>query len=321
MIKYQVLLFYSILSFGILFICIFLSFVRKRITNALYANINLQPYSSKLISKMHILAMAFLETPLVLSIVLSILSFDLLYYANEYICFLPVIYIFVIFISALITIYYSGYYIGSLISVASLHPQYESKLMIQLFLFLSTLQAPFIILFVLILYNKYYLLSQIDMLFFNKWFFIFIGSLYFMMLIMQFALCQAINKLLFYIKDFYNKYPAQIGKILFLLIMHMGFFQAPYIFGFIIFIILSKFFLVSMNYLYSVFSLLVLFFGVIGSVIIYQSGNAVHSSIKKLGPTLEKNKKIMHFTLLSQIILDSRILYILLIILFSFNFF
>jgi len=320
-IPYPLLLFYSIVAAGVLSICTVLALARKRITNILYYDITIQPHSANIISKMQLLAMAFLETPFVLSIVLVILSFNLASSLNVYIAFLPSVYAIIIFTSAVITIYYSGYHIGHIVNLASIHPQYESKLMMQLFLFLSTIQAPFIILFVILLYNKYSLLGDVSNIFFDNYFLVFIISLGLMLLIMQYSLCMTIDKLIWYIQAFYQKYPGQIGALVFLLIMHMGFFQAPYIFSFIVFIILSKFFVVPISGLYSTFSFLALLFSIIGSRVIIQSGKIVHTAIAKFTPILETNKKIMQFALLSQIILDSRILYILLIILFAFNFF
>lgn len=315
------LLFYCVIACGVVLICMALSLARKRITNLLFNNIVIQPQSSPIVSKMHILAMAFLETPFVLSVVTAIINYDLLFYENFYISFLPIIYVGLIFLSSAITIYYSGKHIGSIVNLTALHPQYESKLMIQLFLFLSTLQAPFIILFVILLYNKYNIINNISIIFFNHYFLLFIFMLGSMLLIMQYSLCQAISTLIFHTKTIYEKYPAQIGQLVFLIIMHMGFFQAPYIFSFIVFIILSKFFTIHIYGLYAIFSLLGLLFGITGSIIIYQSGKIVHTAIKNLTPFLDKNKKIMQFALISQVILDSRILYLLLIILFALNFF
>jgi hypothetical protein len=314
-------LFYSIVSLGILIVTSIISYVRSKITNLIFADVIAQPQKYTVTTKMQFLAMAFLETPLILSIIISILSFDLLSYDNIFITILPAIYSGLILISAAITVYYSGYYIGHLINVATTHPQYESKIIIQLFLFLSTLQAPFIILFVVLLYIKYYIINNIQGIFFNTFLWAFLISLGSMLIIMQSMVCKAISKLIFYLKKIYLQYPGHIQQMILLLVMNMGFLQAPYIFGFIVFILLSKFFTIHIPLLYILFSFLALLFGFTGAVIIRQSGNIIHTVIKNFTYDMTKNKKVMQFAIVTQILLDSRILYILLIILLVLNFF
>lgn len=74
-------------------------------------------------------------------------------------------------------------------------------------------------------------------------------------------------------------------------------------------------------FLYYLFAFLAFCFGINGYAVINQSSNLVSSALKNSDYKIEKNKMVMGFSLISQILLDSRILYILLIILFAINFF
>ena len=191
----------------------------------------------------------------------------------------------------------------------------------QFLLLNSSIQAPFIIFFVSIFYHKYYILSHINELSLFQGYFLFIVFHFIMLLMMQLPLVKGISKIINQIGILYIKFPENCKHIFILLIMQIGFLQAPFIFSFISFILLFKVFGMHLSLLYYLFSFLAFCFGVNGYAVINQSSNLVVSALKNSDYKIEKNKMIMGFSLISQVLLDSRILYILLIILFSINFF
>jgi F0F1-type ATP synthase membrane subunit c/vacuolar-type H+-ATPase subunit K len=287
-----------------------------------YDPIIIQPYSYPIVSKNYLISLALMETPVILTVVVAVLVFDLLAFTESVLLsLLPTIYLFLFSISASLSIYFSGISIPSLLSAFGAHPQYESSFLMQFLVFSSSIQAPFIIFFVALLYHKYYILNNIDCLLLLDGHILFVICKFFMILIMQYALIKGISKIIFSASNIYINYPENAKHIFILLIMQIGFLQAPFIFSFICFILLFQVFIMKFNFLYYLFSFLAICFGISGYLVIRQSSKVVLSSLKNANYKIEKNKSIMAFSILSQVLLDSRILYILLIILFSLNFF
>ncbi len=318
---------YLILFFIAIIIAAFLSigsliYTRAKMGKNINNPIIVQPYSDNIISKNYLFSLAFLETPIIFTVIVGIMVFDLLSYSfSSLLQLLPSIYLLFFSLSSAISIFYSGISLHSIFLAFGSHPQFESQFLMQFLLLSSSIQAPFIIFFVSIFYHKYYILSSINDIFFSNDYFVFIFAHFFILLIMQLALVRGISKIINQIGLLYVKYPENCKHIFVLLIMQIGFLQAPFIFSFICFILLFKVFSMKFSFLYYLFSFLSLCFSINGYVVIRQSSNLVVSSLKNSDYKIEKNKVVMGFSLISQILLDSRILYILLIILFSINFF
>lgn len=317
----ELVLFYLAILIGVFFIINALSFVRMKMGNTLYHALIVQPYGSAVISKNYLLALAFLETPVILTVVIGILSSDFFWYHSFYLIYMPALYVLIFSMSAAISIYSFGKHLGSFISLFGDHPQFESKFMMQFFVLISTIQAPFIIFFVGVIYHKYFLLTNLECFYLDDGFYFFTIALFLMLLIIQFALSHAISSIILLLKKIYVDYPYHVSNLFLLLIMQMGFLQAPYIFSFIIFIILCKIFYIKFYFLYYVFGILALLFALCASTVVVYSGRVVALVLDKVNFDLKKSTSLMKFALFSQILLDSRILYILLIILFGINFF
>lgn len=318
---YLILFFITI----IISVCIVIGslvYTRMQMGSNINKPIIIQPYSNTIVSKNYLISLAFLETPIILTVVVAITIFDLLTYSSSILLqVLPSMYLLLFSISAAMSIFYSGISLPSLFLSFGCHPQFESQFLMQFLVLSSSIQAPFIIFFVSIFYHKYYILSNINAISLFDGYFIFVLFHFLMVLIMQFALVKGISNIINQIGMLYVKYPENCKHIFILLIMQIGFLQAPFIFSFICFILLFKVFSMKFVWLYYLFSFLAFCFGINGYTVINQSSNLVTSALKNSDYKIEKNKVIMGFSLVSQILLDSRILYILLIILFSINFF
>lgn len=317
----ELVLFYRSILIGVFLIVNALSFVRMKMGNTLHNSLIVQPHGGIVISKNYLLALAFLETPVILTVVIGILASDFFSYHSPYLIYIPALYVLIFSISATISIYSCGRHLGSFISLFGDHPQFESKFMMQFFVLISTIQAPFIIFFVGVMYHKYFLLTNLECFYFNDGFYFFSVALFLMLLIIQYALSQAISMIILLLKKIYVEYPYHVSNLFLLLIMQMGFLQAPYIFSFIVFIILCKIFYIKFYFLYYVFGILALLFALCATTVVVHSGRVVALALDKVNYDLQKSTSLMKFALLSQILLDSRILYILLIILFAINFF
>lgn len=315
-------IFFIIVIISVCLIIGTLVYIRMIVGRSINKPLLVQPFSSNFMSKNYLFSLIFLETPVILTAVIGISIYDLLSYTGSIILqLLPSIYLIFFSISSVITIYYSGISLPNLFYSFGLHPQFESKFLMQFLLFNSSIQAPFILFFVAIFYHKYYLLSIINDILLFKGYFVFIILHFLMLLIMQFSLLRGISKVIKEIGALYMKYPENCNYIFILLIMQIGFLQAPFIFAFISFILLFKVFSMNFIWMYFLFSFLAFCFGINGYVVINQSSNLVVVALKNSDYKIEKNKMIIGFSLVSQILLDSRILYILLIILFAINFF
>lgn len=318
---------YLILFFITIVISVFivigsLVYTRMKMGSNINKPLIIQPFSNSIVSKNYLISLAFLETPIILTVVIAITTFDLLTYTNSMLLqLLPSIYLLLFSISAAISIFYFGISLPSLFLSFGCHPQFESKFLMQFLVLSSSIQAPFILFFVSVFYHKYYLLSNINTISSYNGYLIFVLLHFLMVLIMQFALVKGISKIIDKIGILYVKYPENCKHIFILLIMQIGFLQAPFIFSFICFILLFKVFSMKFAFLYYLFAFLAFCFGINGYAVINQSSNLVSSALKNSDYKIEKNKMVMGFSLISQILLDSRILYILLIILFAINFF
>jgi hypothetical protein len=316
------ILFFLTISVSVLIVIGSLSYTRMKMGEDINKPLIIQPYSNTIVSKNYLISLAFLETPIILTVVVGILVFDLFNYTGSVLLqILPSLYLLLFSLSSAISIFYSGISLPSLFLSFGSHPQFESQFLMQFLLLSSSIQAPFIIFFVSIFYHKYYIISNINTISLFNGSFTFICFHFLMLLIIQFALVKGISKIINQIGILYVKYPENCKHIFILLIMQIGFLQAPFIFAFICFILLFKVFSMHLIFLYYLFSFLAFCFGINGYTVINQSSNLVTSGLKNSNHKIEKNKLVIGFSLISQILLDSRILYILLIILFSINFF
>jgi hypothetical protein len=318
----QIVLFFLIITISTCIIIGILAYTRMYMGERINSSIIDQPYSSSIISKNYLISLAFLETPVILTVVIAISVFDLFSYSNSFLLStLPLIYILLFSCSAGISIFYSGIWVPKLLHTLGIHPQFETQIFMQFLIFSSAIQAPFIIFFISIFYHKYFMLAHFQEISLLSGHFVFIILQLCMVLIMQYALAKGISKIVDTVSSLYLHYPENSKHIFILLIMQIGFLQAPFIFSFICFILLFKVFTMPLHFLYYLFSFLTLCFGISGYLVIDQSSNVVVAALNKATYKINQNKSIMGFSLLSQILLDSRILYILLIILFSINFF
>lgn len=317
----ELILFFISIVVGVFFIISALSLVRMKMGTQLHKSLLIQPYGGDVVPKNYLLGLAFLETPVILTVVIGILSFDFFNYHNFYLIYMPAVYVFFFSLSAAITIFFSGCNLGYFISLFADHPQFESQFIIQFLVLISTLQAPFLIFFVSLIYHKYFLIYNMRLFYFEDGFYIFTIALFSMLLMIQYFLSLAISRVIKLLKKVYIDYPYNIHSLFVFLIMQMGFLQAPFIFAFIVFIILGKIFYFKFYFLYYVFSLIAILFGIVAGSVVYSSGKIVAVTFDKLDHNVSKNISLMKFVLVSQLLIDSRILYILLIILFGINFF
>jgi hypothetical protein len=319
---FYVILFFITVTISVVLVIRSLAYTRMKMGESINKPLVIQPYSNAIISKNYLVSLAFLETPIILTAVVGLTVFDLLNYTGSVLLqLLPSVYLLFFSISSAVSIFYSGISLHSLFLSFGCHPQFESQFLMQSLVLSSSIQAPFIIFFVSIFYHKYYILEYINSISLFSGSFIFVCFHFLMLLIMQFALVRGISKIINQIGILYVNYPENCKHIFILLIMQIGFLQAPFIFAFICFILLFKVFSMHLIFMYYFFAFLACCFGLNGYTVINQSSNLIVSGLKNSDYRIEKNKVIMGFSLISQILLDSRILYILLIILFSINFF
>jgi hypothetical protein len=316
------ILFFITIIISVLIVIGSLVYTRMKMGQNINKPLIIQPYSNNIISKNYFISLVFLETPIILTAVIGISVFDLLNYTASFLLqILPSIYLLLFSIASAVSIFYSGISLPSLFLSFGCHPQFESQFLMQFLVLSSAIQAPFIIFFVAVFYHKYYILSNIYSISLFDGSFVFVIFHFLMLLTMHFGLVKGISKIINQIGVLYVKYPENCKHIFILLIMQIGFLQAPFIFSFICFILLFKIFSMNLIFLYYLFAFLALCFCINGYTVINKSSNLIIAGLQISDHRIEKNKLIMSFSLISQILLDSRILYILLIILFSINFF
>jgi hypothetical protein len=317
-----VILFFVSIIFAVFLLAIVLTRARQRISNTVYDPILMQPYSSGIMSKNSLVGMALLETPIILTVVMILSVYDfLLYESIPFFSFLPFFYISLFACSAAITIYYTAKSISHLMSLFSYHPHYEGKFAMQLLLFISSFQVPFILVFVSLFYHKYSMIMALKKIFMSSDLFVFVFVHLFVLLLGQKILSKGVSEVSLAVSHLYRYYPENSLNILNFILMQIGFLQAPFIFCFISFMILFKVYFFKVKFLYFLFSVVFLAFGIVAYLIIDRSTKVAKESIVQGSYSIEKNKKMLQFSLISQIILDSRILYILLILIFAINFF
>lgn len=294
---------------------VIVSYVRSKFGSTIFSPLIQQPYSENSIKKNYFLGLAFLESPLILAFISAISFFDLVCIEMPQIIFVPFIYLVFVGVSAGMTIYCNGMSMKYFFSVFGAHPEYEGSLFMQLLLFSSAIQAPFIVFIVSLFIHKNYFYCYLDLVNPYTIFFVFIHL--FVLLFVQYGVMKSIQRIIKELSILYISFPANIKSIFVPLVMQIGFLQAPYIFSFVTFLLLLQVYTMIKVYSMIVFFFLAAFFSLIGFTIANQSGYIVATALQQSNHNILKNRSIMNLAILSQILIDARILYILIIILLS----
>ena len=133
-------IFFIIVIISVCLIIGTLVYIRMTVGRSINKPLLVQPFSTNFMSKNYLFSLIFLETPVILTAVIGISIYDLLLYSSSIIVqLLPSIYLLFFSISSAITIYYSGISLPHLFFSFGLHPQFESKFLMQFLLFNSFL--------------------------------------------------------------------------------------------------------------------------------------------------------------------------------------
>lgn len=302
----------------VFFLVITITYVRSKIGMAVYSPLIIQPYSGNIIKKNYFLSLALLETPIILTAVCSISFYDLIFFDGLFfLSWIPFIYLFFIGIASAISIYFTALSMPNFFSIFGAHPQYESSLLMQFLILCSSLQAPFIIFVVSLFIHKSYFYGNFHLFSNQKYILIFLVIHFLFLLLVQYGVMRSIKNIVNQLCVLYEWFPENIKNIFIVLIMQIGFLQAPYIFSFIAFLLLMQVYIMVDVRAFLIFSVFALAFGAIGYTIVSQSGNTVQSALKSANFNISRNKSIFNLSVLSQIFLDARILYILILLLVS----
>lgn len=297
------------------FLVITISFIRGKLGSKIFRPLVIQPYAGNAIRKSYFLGLAFLESPLILTAISAIVFSDLLnnrLLGSNIISFIPFFYTILAGMSAAISIYFTGYCMYHFLKIFGAHPQYDSSLLMQLIIFSSTLQAPFILFMVSLFIHKSFFFSlDISSINSSSYFVFFHLTL---LLIVQFGVMRNIKKILRELSFMYRSFPEYIKDFFVTVLMQLGFLQAPYIFSFVSFLLLLQVYTKIYMYKAVVFSLSTFLFSTVGYLITNNSGNVVVNIIKNIDQKEKENNGLINTSLLAQIILDSRIIYMLIVL-------
>lgn len=305
--------YYSAIVVVTIALVIVISFVRAKLGSKIFQPIIIQPYAGNSIRKSYFLGLAFLESPLILSAI-GILSFaDILAFsAISGLTIIPCLYTILTGASATISIYFTGLSMHHFLKAFGAHPQYDGSLLMQLLILCSALQAPFIIFIVSLFIHKSFLFASPHALSCQDQCFIFFHLS--LLVIVQFAVMRSIKKIITALARVYMWFPSYIKQLFIFIVMKIGFLQAPYIFSFVGFLLLLQVY--AKLYLYKgiVFSIVSFSFSLIGYSIATESGNIATTAIQTIESDIKKDRSTLNTSLLAQILLDSRILYILILL-------
>ncbi len=311
-----ILFYYVAIVCTTFFLVITISYMRGKLGSKIFRPLVIQPYAGNVIKKNYFLGLAFLESPLILTDISAISFSDLLEISaqgREIITLIPFFYTILSGVSAAISIYFTGLCMYYFFKIFGAHPQYDSSLLMQLIIFSSTLQAPFILFMVSLFIHKsfFFALTAVQMQ--EASYFIFFHLT--LLLFVQFGVMRNIKKILKELSFMYRAFPEYIKELFITVLMQLGFLQAPYIFSFVCFLLLLQVYAKVYVYKVFIFSSATFLFSFIAYLIINSSGKIASTAIKNIDEKEKKNTSLINTSLLAQIILDSRIIYMLVILL------
>jgi F0F1-type ATP synthase membrane subunit c/vacuolar-type H+-ATPase subunit K len=296
-----------------------LAYVRSKMTENLLPVIVEQPASGRQVTDSFLVMLALLETPPILSVVIAIFSYDLMSYANVVNLF-PSLYLVLFSLASAINVYFTGKALARFGELLGNHPRYESKFITQMVVFSSSLQVPLILFFVAIVYHKYYILGLLGVLSFSYSLLFFFIAHFLPFVLVQYGLLRGIYSVIDALTSFYFFYPEKSKDYFLLIIVQIGFLQAPFIFAFIVFLLLFKVYLIGSSLLYIIFGFISLVFSSMACFVIGQSSCVASSACLSSSHDNSVNKKIFNIALFSQAFLDARVLYVFFIFLLSLRF-
>ncbi len=291
-----------------------ISFVRAKLGSKIFRPLVIQPYAGNAIKRSYFLGLAFLESPLILAAITVLSCSDLLYLdSGTIVSLVPFFYTLIVGVSAAISIYYTGMSMYYFFSVFGSHPQYDNALLMQLIIFSSSFQAPFILFIVSLFIHKAFYFSLAFEHVGSSGYFVFFHLL--LLLIVQWGVVKNMQKIMKEVSSMYRSFPFYIKDFLVAVLMQIGFLQAPYIFSFVTFLILLQMYTKIYFYKALLFSLITILFACVGFIVAEYSGSIAATAMKSITSINKKNNTILNASFLAQVILDSRIIYMLVLLL------
>lgn len=309
--------FMVIILLGIIF---FILKSQSNINNLIEDGMLIQPYSVKSLKKEQFVILVLLEAPIILTSVLIFFLYSIIGYQIPYFYILIFSYIFSVGLTSCFTIIKYNDGVKFFIKAFSAHPQKSSSFANKLILSLSLLQAPLIVVIVSIFVNiiniNNFLSINHNIISLEN---IFIASLsVFLVSIASVGAIIGIGK----ITESYAKknifYSISSEKNFINLILGIGLVEAPFIFSFITSLFILKIIFKITTYVIPII-FLTLAFAFVAFFTSYKSGLISAKGFDLVDENMNKNKILFSITILGQILLDARILYmfILLIIFLS----
>jgi F0F1-type ATP synthase membrane subunit c/vacuolar-type H+-ATPase subunit K len=292
-----------------------ISYSRAIVNDSMQNGMLFQGYAFNVLKRNYLIIFAIFETPIILVAVMIIYLYN--FFSSSYI-YLSIFLLASIISIALVSFFTALFYhkpSERFLSSIAAHPNLGGLTSGQLILCLSLIQTPLLITLISIIINCIFLNDVLI-----KDIFIPINKILILssnVLLVAIASSGSVIGMQEIIQKYANInifYPSVSEKNFLNLIISLGLIEAPFIFSFIINLLIVGLIDLPNNNILWIFVFVPLIFGIVAGYAAYQSGVVAARGFSFISENEEKNKKIRTIALFSQIILDSRVLYMFVII-------
>jgi F0F1-type ATP synthase membrane subunit c/vacuolar-type H+-ATPase subunit K len=286
------------------------TYVTRRSHNSLFY----QPYSQDIIKKNYMLALVFFETPTILAAIAGFFMMSLLKSSLGYVGILILIYSVCMIVIACATQYASNNIAKKFFRVFAAQPLYASANQNAFLVYLSIIQTPLLLSMIALLMGCNHAKDLIEsgMSYMNV---IFLSGLLIGLVSAGVGAIGGIVRISNAYTDVVEFHPGVIKSLIPRTILSIGLVEAPVIFSLLVYIILYKgVYNDSVIHLYGIIVSAIIF-GVTAGISSYLSGKSAGDVI--VYNTDEANiKRFSSIALFSQMLIDTRVLYLFIIIIF-----